>query len=260
MKVKQYFLFLLLMNALPNFANEPFIPPIKPNTAFKAGENLTYQIRYGFIEAGIATLSLSEEIYNQKTVFHAITLARTTGLADKIYGIKDIYESWFDKKTNLPYKQIRDISEGRYKKYNEVTFDHRNNTVNSKISGVHRVPAKILDLTSTFYYIRRIDFSKVKPNDVLFLNMYFSDEVSPFYFIYKGTETIKTKFGKINCHKICPVVEVGRIFTSPDDLTAWFTNDDNCLPVLVQMDVRLVGSVVLKLSQYENIANPMIRN
>lgn len=257
MKVLRYFFFLLLMNALSAFANEPFTPQIKTNTAFKAGENLTYQIRYGIIEAGIATLSLTEEEYNGKTVFYARTLARTTGLADKIYGIKDIYESWFDKKTNLPYKQIRDISEGRYKKYNEVTFNRRNNTVNSKISGVHRVPAKILDLTSTFYYIRRIDFSKVKTGDVLFVNMYFSDEVSPFYFIYKGKETIKTKFGKMTCLKICPVVEVGRIFSSPNDLSVWFTDDDNCLPVLVQMDVRLVGSVMLKLTQYENIVKPL---
>lgn len=258
MKVHSYILFLLLIPALSAYPQESFTPPIKPNTAFKAGEKLTYQIRYGFIEAGIATLTLNEVVYNQKTVFHARTLAKTIGLADKIYGIKDIYESWFDKKTNLPYKQIRDISEGRYKKYNEVAFDHRNNTVNSKISGVHRVPAKILDLTSTFYFIRRIDFSKVKPGDVLHVNMYFSDEVSPFYFIYKGTETIRTKFGKMKCLKICPVVEVGRIFSSPDDLCVWFTNDDNCLPVLVQMDVRLVGSVLLKLTQYENIANPLI--
>lgn len=257
MKVQRYFFFILLIQALSANANEPFTPPIKPNTAFKSGEHLTYQIRYGIIEAGIATLSLTEDVYNGKKVFHAKTIARTTGLADKLYGVKDIYESWFDQKTNLPYKQIRDISEGRYKKYNEVTFNHGNNTVNSKISGVHRVPAKILDLTSTFYYIRRIDFSKVKKNDVLFVNMYFSDEVSPFYFIYKGKETIRTKFGKIKCIKICPVVETGRMFKTPDDLTVWFTDDENCLPVIVQMDVRVVGSVLLKLTQYENIVNPM---
>lgn len=258
MKVQRYFLFILFIHALSAYAKEPFTPPIKPNTAFKSGEILTYQIRYGIIEAGIATLSLTEDVYNGKTVFRALTLARTTGLADKLYGVNDKYESWFDQKTNLPYKQIRDISEGRYKKYNEVTFNRKNNTVNSKISGVHRVPAKILDLTSTFYYIRRIDFSKVKKDDVLFVNMYFSDEVSPFYFTYKGKETIRTKFGKLNCIKICPVVEAGRMFKTPEDLTVWFSDDDNCLPVLVQMDVRVAGSVLLKLNHYENIANPMV--
>jgi hypothetical protein len=256
MKVNQWLLFIILTHTLSAQAQEPLTPPVKPNTAFKSGENLTYQIRYGIIVAGLSTLSLTEEVYNGKKVFHAKTLAETTGLADKLYGVRDIYESWFDQKTNLPYKQVRNICEGRYKKYNEVTYNQQKNTVNSKISGVHRVPAKILDLTSTFYYIRRIDFSKVKENDELSVNMYFSDEVSVFRFIYRGKETIRTKFGKIKCIKICPVVEVGRMFKTPDDMTVWFTDDDNCLPVLVQMDIRIVGSVFLKLVKYENIANP----
>jgi hypothetical protein len=256
MKAHQWLLIILLIHVLSAHGQEQFTPPVKPNAAFKSGESLTYQIRYGFIVAGLATLSLNESVYNEKPVFHARTIAETTGLADKLYGVKDIYESWFDKNTNLPYKQVRDIHEGRYKNYNEVTYNRQKNTVNSKISGVHRVPAKIFDLTSTFYYIRRIDFSKVKENDVLSVNMYFSDEVSVFRFIYAGKETIRTKFGKIECLKICPVVEVGRMFKTSEDLTVWFTDDDNCLPVLVEMDIRLIGSVLLKLIQYENIANP----
>jgi len=93
---------------------------------------------------------------------------------------------------------------------------------------------------------------------VLFVNLYFGDEVSPFYFIYKGKETIRTKFGKIKCIKICPVVETGRMFKTSHDLTVWFTDDDNFLPFLVQMDVRIVGEILLKLTQYENIASPMV--
>jgi hypothetical protein len=258
MKVHQFFLFILLVNALSLNAQEPYAPPVKANAAFKAGENLTYQIRYGIIVAGITTLSLAEEDYNNKTVFRARTLGQTTGLADKLYGVKDIYESWFDKETNLPYKQIRDISEGRYRKYNEVTYNRQNNTVNSKLSGVHCVPPNILDLTSTFYYIRRIDFSNLKEQDVLLVNMYFNDEVFPLRLIYRGKETIRTKLGKIKCIKICPVVEVGRLFKAPDNVTIWFSDDENCLPILVKMDIRLVGPVMFKLIRYENISNTLI--
>jgi hypothetical protein len=259
MKFCRYFFLLILIQALSANAKEPFIPTLKPYAAFRAGENLTYQMKYGIIEAGVATLSLTDDTCDKKTVFRAKTIARTTGLADKLYGVEDIYESWFDQKTNLPYRQIRDISEGRYKKYNDVTFNHDQNTVYSKITGVHSaVPAKVLDLSSTFYYIRRIDFSKVKEKDVFVVNMYFGDEVSRYYFTYRGKETIRTKFGKIRCIKICPVVETGRMFKTPNDLTVWFTDDSNCLPVLVEMDLRYIGSVLLKLIQYENIASPMV--
>ncbi|MCX6236271.1 MAG: hypothetical protein NTY07_01735 [Bacteroidia bacterium] len=43
-------LFIFLLQALYVDGQEIFNPPIKPNTAFIAGEIITYQIRYGFIE------------------------------------------------------------------------------------------------------------------------------------------------------------------------------------------------------------------
>jgi len=251
-------LFMFLLSSFYIDAQEILNPPIKPNTAFMAGETITYQIRYGFIVGGITTLSLSDTIYKKKSVFHAVAIGETTGVAEKLYGVKDIYESWFDKETNLPYKQIRNIKEGHYKNYNVVTYNRSNNTVDSNLSGVHEVPKKILDLSSTFYYIRRIDFAKINEGDTIIVNMYFADEIFPFRLRYIGKESVRTKFGKINCIKISPVVEVGRMFKSSNDLTIWFTDDDNRLPVMVKMDIRIVGAVFLKLIRYENILNPLV--
>ncbi len=257
-KIFIIFLFIILLNAGHIDAQEIFTPPVKSCTAFRAGENLTYNIHYGFLLAGTTTLSLTDTVYTRKKVFHASVIGQTVGIANIIYRVKDIYESWFDKETNLPYKQVRDVMEGPYERYNEVTYDRINNTVESKLSGVHSVPEKILDLTSTIYYIRRVDFSKINKGNVIFVNMYFSDSIFPFRLIYMGTESINTKFGKISCHKICPIVEVGRIFKRQDDLTIWFTNDDNCLPVLARMDIRTIGIVHLQLVNYENIVKPLI--
>lgn len=258
MKIRISLLFVLILMTLYIDAQEIFTPPVKPNHAFIKGEKLTYQIKYGFIVGGITTLSLTDTVYNGKKVFHALAIGQTTGLANTIYGVEDIYESWFDKGTNLPIKSIRDINEGRYKHYNEVTFNRKNNTVTSKLSGVHKVPEKILDLPSTFYYLRRVNFSKVTEGEVVLVNMYFSDEIFPFRLVYKGKEAIRTKFGKISCLKLSPIVEVGRMFKTPDDLTVWFTDDDNCIPVLVRMDIRVVGAVYLKLTNYENTVNPTL--
>lgn len=258
MKVYLSFLTLFILTALITKAQEIFTPPLKPVTAYKDGETLTYQIKYGFIVGGITTLSLNDTVYNNKEVFHAQAIGQTTGMANAIYGVRDVYESWFDKKTNLPYKQVRNIKEGHYTNYNEVTYNQKNNTVNSKLSGIHNVPEKILDLTSTFYYLRRVDFSKMNEGDVVFVNMYFADEIFPFRLRYRGKEILHTKFGKISCLKISPVVEVGRMFKAPDDLTIWFTDDEMRLPVLVRMDISVVGSVLLKLIKCENTVSPMI--
>jgi hypothetical protein len=258
MKVLLNLLLILLLNTINLGAQEIVTPPLKPITAFNVGEILTYQIRYGIVVGGTTTLSLTEEVYKRKMVFHALAVGQTTGLANALYGVKDIYESWFDKKTNLPYKQVRSIKEGSYTQYNEVTYNRTKNTVESNLTGEHKVPEKILDLASTLYYIRRVDLSKVKKGNVIVMNMYFSDAIFPFHLKYRGKETIKTEFGRIRCHKISPVVEPGRIFKSKDDLTIWFTDDESCLPVLVRMDIRVVGNVLLKLVKYENTLNPLV--
>ena len=258
MRVYISFITLFMLAALIINAQDIFTPPLKPVTAYKDGETLTYQIKYGFIVGGITTLSLSEAVYNDKEVFHAKAIGQTTGIANAIYGVKDVYESWFDKKTTFPYKQVRNIKEGHYTTYNEVTYNRKNNTVNSQLSGIHKVPEKILDLTSTFYYLRRVDFSRMNVGDVVFVNMYFADEIFPFRLRYGGKEIIRTKFGKISCLKISPVVEVGRMFKAQDDLTIWFTDDKMRLPILVRMDISAVGSVLLKLIKCENTVSQMM--
>jgi len=258
MKIRITVLLILLFGALNANSQKIFTPPVKANQAFVGNEKLTYQIKYGFVVGGITTLSLTDTVYDGKKVFHALAVGQTTGLANTVYGVEDIYESWFDKKTNLPLKSVRNIKEGHYKHYNEVTYNRKNNTITSSISGIHKVPEKILDLCSTFYYLRRVDFSKVNEGDTVFVNMYFSDEIFPFHVVFNGKDTIRTKFGKISCLKLSPIVEVGRTFKSTNDLTIWLTDDDNCVPVSVEMDIRIVGKIHLKLIQYENTANPLM--
>jgi hypothetical protein len=259
MKVAIGLLITLLLTVSQSNAQELSNPPLKIVTPFLSGEKLTYQVKYGFLVGGITTFTLSDTIYKSKPVFHARAIGQTSGLANTIYGVKDIYESWFDKNSTLPYKQIRNIKEGRYTLYNEVTYNRKNNTVYSELSGEHQVPEKILDLCSTFYFIRRVDFSKMNEGDILFVNMYFADEVFPFHLRYVGRETIRTKNGKMNCIKISPVVEVGRMFETKDDLTIWFSDDDKCIPVLVRMELRIVGAVILKLVKYEIVNDALAK-
>lgn len=252
------FLLLIFFSVFFAEAQDIVNPPLKLTIPFSAGETLIYQVRYGFIVGGTSTFSLTEEVYDKKLIFHAKAVGQSTGFANAIYGVKDIYESWFDKETTLPYRQIRDISEGHYTHYNEVYYNRNNNTIHSKLSGEHSVPEKILDLCSVFYYIRRVDFSKLKKGDVVSGNMYFADEIFPFRLRYRGKEVIKTKNGKLQCFKISPVVEVGRMFKTRDDMTIWFSDDENCLPVLVRMELRMVGAVHLKLIKHENSSNLVV--
>jgi hypothetical protein len=229
----------------------PAMTPITLPPAFKDGEELNYLLHYGFITGGEASINLKVEKFGGMDVFHAVAKGKTTGLANKIFKVLDIYESFFDIKYNVPLKSIRNISEGNYKYYNEVYFNHRDNVVNSQRSGVHKVPENMLDMVSAFFYIRRMDMSKFKGGEIIYVNTYFGDEIFPFYIIFKNREEIKTELGKFRCLKFVPIVEPGRIFKENDDMTFWLSDDSNKVPVRIKFDM-LVGSFKCDLISYKN--------
>jgi hypothetical protein len=159
-----------------------------------------------------------------------------------------------DAETGLPVKAIRDISEDKYTLHEEVMFNRKNNTINSDRKGIVSVPENTADILSALYIARREKFNNLKKGDSVKLLTWFDDDVYPLEIRYYGTETIKTKFGKINCLKFSPVVEPGRIFDSPDDVTIWISNDKNKIPIRIQFNL-IVGSVKCDLVEYSNLKN-----
>lgn len=227
------------------------IPPVSGSLPFKDGEFLKYKLHYGFITGGSASISLKQEKFDNKDVFHSVVVGKTTGLVDKIFRVKDVFESYFDVRTTLPFKAVRNVSEGSYKLLENVTFDRHANIIISDRKGVVKVPDKSLDIVSAFFYLRRINFSNYKVGDMVYIDTYF-DGHFPFYVVYKGKETIDTELGRIRCLKFVPIVEPGRIFKENDDMSFWLSDDENKLPVSIKFDM-IVGSFKCDLVEYKNI-------
>lgn len=228
-------------------ANQPF--EFSKTPAFKSGEVLIYRLHYGIINGGLASLTVKQHHTDSATMYHARMIAKTVGLADKLFSIKDCYESYFDPELTLPYKAIRNISEGNYRFYNEATFKFNDTIVNSQKSGRHVVPKGTLDMVSSLYYLRNLDIEQLKYGDELDLNTFFGDELFPFKLRYKGIEKIKTNYGKLRCYRFDPVVEPGRMFKSEDSMSFWLSADKSKLPVLVSFDMP-IGSVKCELINY----------
>jgi hypothetical protein len=225
--------------------------------SFKAGEKLIYTVKFGPIIGGNASLEVKQVYLNNKTVYYAKGEGKTVGLAEKLYSVKDIFESYFDIKTFLPYKAVRDVKEGTYTKHEEAIFDHASGTVYStRNDTVIQIPPNTVDMVSLLYYVRNIDLRLIKPGDVLHTITFFDEEIFPFDIRYKGKEEIKCQFGKIKCHRFDPVVEPGRMFESEDDMTIWFSDDKNMVPVKVRFDL-VVGSLRMELTEYANLKYPL---
>jgi hypothetical protein len=216
------------------------------------GEKLKFVIFYGIINGGYVNTELLETQYEGKNVYFSKMIATTSGLADVLYKVRDEYQSYFDPATSLPFKAVRDISEGKYKRYDLAYFDHKNlKVVNSK-NKEFIVPPDIRDMVSTFYYIRNADFDNMKPGDVIKINTFFDNEIFPFDMRYRGIVKIKTKKDEFQCYKIVPLVEPGRIFEKEDDMTIYLSADRNRVPVRVEFNLK-VGSVKCDLIEYSGL-------
>ena len=226
-------------------------PPV-----FLDGEVLTFKLRYGVIVGGEGKITAKKTQLNGRTVFHGVASGRTTGFVDKIFKVVDSYETFFDPVTNLPEKAIRNIREGSYRYYDEVIFNQEEMYVVSQRKGKVSVPKNTLDMASVVFYVRRLDLAKLKENDIITLDTYFGDDLFPFYIVYKGKDVISIDAGKFKCFKFVPIVEPGRIFEKNDDMTIWFSDDENKIPLSIKFKMW-VGSFRCDLVSFENLKYPL---
>ena len=230
---------------------------------FKAGENLEYRVHYGIFNASYASLSLSNENLGGEEVLHASGYGKTIGLARLFFKVEDYYSSYFDVEKVQPKLFKRNIYEGGYTKNLEVSFnsEKKEATVNNIKKGTTDIIStknNVQDLISSLYYLRK-NFSadEIKEGDFFTINMFYDSKNRELALKYLGKETIKTKYGKIECLKLMPVTNRSRIFKGEGSVTIWLTNDKNKIPIRIQADL-LVGSIKADLSNYSGIVSPLL--
>lgn len=236
---------------------------VAQQSAFESGESFKFQISYGFINAGIATLNLTSSSYNGKNVFHAKGYGYTTGITKKLFRVEDDYQSYFDKNTGKPYRFIRKIDEGGYKKNQEGFFDHDKKNVlikdyKNNNQNTFGITNNVQDIVSSFYFLRNHPkINTLKKGESIEIDMFFDDEIYKFKLKFLGKEEIKTKFGKINALKFRPYVQSGRVFKEKESLTVWISDDENKIPLKIQASL-LVGSLKAELINYSGLKHNIL--
>jgi hypothetical protein len=239
------------------------MPGTSQNSPYKAGEKVTYLIRYGPIHAGMATLELTADTFNGKKVLRSYFSGQTVGVADAIIKVRDVYESYMNPESELPIKSVRNIQEGRYRKYNVVLFDHTTRpdsaVLTSDLTGKHVVQKGMHDILSCFYYFRKNYLARgyaFRKGEMVTIMTWFTDELYPIKMVFAGLEEVKTRAGKIKCFKFNPVTEVGRLFKTNEDVSFWFSADNNFLPVQIRFEI-FVGAFTVDLMDYEGLVYPL---
>lgn len=229
------------------------------NLAFQQGENITFNVFYSviglYINAGTANFITTLEQVNGRPAYHVVGTGNSNSSYDWIFKVRDRYETFIDTASMQPLKFIRDIDEGGFKKYENITFNNQTNTAITT-NGVFKVPDCVQDVLSSIYYARNIDFSKYKPDDKIPFTMFLDNEVYNLYIKYLGKETIKTKYGKFHAIKFKPLLVKGTMFEGGEKMTVWVSDDMNHIPLRIESPI-VVGSVKVDMMQYRNLRYPL---
>lgn len=232
-----------------------------PNNSFGPGEHLEYRVHYGFINAAEAVVDVSPTLYkvNDRPCYRVNVDGRTVGAFDLVTRIRDTWRSYIDTSAILPQKFYTSLQENKYRKEENITFNHETNTVKAEErteKDVFKVPDNVHDLISGYYFLRTIDFNKLSSGQIIEVPAFYDDTIYNMKVRYRGKDVVKAKGGKINVIKLNPVLPSNQLFKEEEAIRIYVSDDANKVPVKVEVDF-FVGSMVMDLKQNSGLKQPL---
>ena len=235
---------------------------------FKPGEKLEMKASIGFIKAAEVEMEVSEVIYsvNNRPNYKMDVFARTSGIFDLISSVRDNWGSYYDTSSLAPHQFYRYLKEGRFRKNEILYFDQEKDSV--QVNRLHKetrslektdyysTPDNAQDMVSGYYYMRSIDFSKLKIGDIVSVPAWYDNEYRPFNIKIAGREVLRTKFGKVKAIVLVPIIKKDSLFDEDNTLKVWISDDLNKLPLKFQAKIY-VGYLSVELKKAENLLHPM---
>lgn len=231
------------------------------NNVFAPGEKMVFKVYYTlsslWVGAGEVVFNVNQEKYNNLDAYHIVVTGRTYKFYEKIYRVRDKYESYMDPTTLQPMLFRRDVDEGGYIIKHEYEFNHDESEVTAR--DLHKnqedsisVPSCIHDAVSAIYYARCIDFDRYEPGDKLPISVFIDNKTYDLYIRYLGKEVLRTKMGKIKCVKFAPLMLNNEYFDGGEHMVVWATDDKNRLPVRIESPLS-VGSIKANLQSFSGL-------
>lgn len=217
-------------------------------------ENLIFDVYWQFIKVGQGTLEIRGfENVNNRIAYHLYSQAKSSVFFDNFFKVRDINQSWLDAESLCSLRYSADISEGGWKKREQVDFDHTNKKFVLNDNGSVREGDTVLwvqDVISALYFFRTLDLEVGK--EYIF-DAHSGDKSWPLKTKVTGKETVETKAGKFDCLILEPAIrDNAGIFQAKGRLQVWVTNDHKKMPVKMKTKIP-VGSIIAELAEYNNM-------
>lgn len=247
----KHIIFVILLATTITFAQTKEFRTVE-NNAFTVGEKLTFNVKYGFVTAGVAVMEIPKiKRIAGREVYHVVFKVNSLPSFDPFYKVRDRYETYIDVKALFPWRFEQHVREGGFSMDFAAFFDHRKGIAKTS-KGSYEIPPNVNDIVSTFYYARTLDYSNLEVGDRFKLHNFYKKKVYPLDVIYKGKETVEVEAGTFDCIMVEPVIVEGGLFKTEGRIIIWLTDDELKIPVKVKTKI-LIGSIDAELAEYEGL-------
>ncbi|RMH59581.1 MAG: DUF3108 domain-containing protein [Candidatus Hydrogenedentota bacterium] len=233
---------------------DTLVYPVRTNTAWRAGEELTYELRFLFFKAGTGVFRVEDgpERNGRPTYRIVSTLKSRPGF---MYGVDDRNVSIVDREGLFTYEYRKRQREGRYRNNEVTTFDHYKELAYRVDDGVKHKPMHFdrfsADVLSVIYLIRTLPIENVGRT---VFPVHDGRRDYSMTLRVKRHETVRTPYGKFRCLVVKPyMVNKERGPLKKGSMELWLTDDARRIPVKIKISVGF-GSIEGRLVKMTGVS------
>ncbi|GJG88162.1 hypothetical protein tb265_33430 [Gemmatimonadetes bacterium T265] len=205
------------------------------------GERLGYDVKFGILKAGSATLSVPEIVdVRGRPAYHAIFHVRGGTF---FYHVDDTYESWIDTATLASLRFYQTQLEGGKSRNKRYEIFPERETYQDGDKPEERSVADPLDDGSLLYAVRTLP---LRTGDVYELNRYYKPDRNPVRIRVVRREQIRVPAGTFNAIVVQPTVKTKGIFGEGGRAEVWFSDDEARVVLQVRSSLSF-GSLTMQL-------------
>ncbi len=242
-------LFVFMMSVAMATAQQAYTPSV---------EKLRYKVMYkwGIISKQAGTVTLSTHDFDDG-YFRSTLVGRSASWADKFYSVRDTLTGTIMEDSLEPVYYEKIAREGGEFKRDVIEYDR---TTGEVIGNCHRWREQkktkemvystvsisgtgtTLDMLSSFYYMRHIDYQVMEPGQSVTTNIFSGTKKETLKITYHGIKKVEIDNKKYPCYYIRFTFTTGNGKKSSDDMQAWISTDGNRIPLLMVGNLP-IGSI-----------------
>ena len=240
------------------------------NTAFQAGERLSYDLHFNWkfvwIKVGSAMMETTTDTYEGKQVYKTSLITRGNSKLDNLFMMRDTLLSLCSKDDLSPVYFRKGAREGKRYYVDELWYSYPMGNCHLKMhritdEGEHIWQEKayascIYDMMSIFLRARNLDASKMKKGDIIPLPISDAKRLSNSWMEFRGRDTFKVSSTKEKFRCLVFSFYEHEDGKTHELIRFYVTDDANHIPVRLDMFLSF-GSAKAFLKSYEGIRSEM---